>query len=443
MFGFLLLFILNMALIIWIIRWRGMFSCEGLGMAFLALVVGSDGMGLLGAYLFKLLPNPAREFHMRLFPSIVQAIGLISFAAGLYIADPRPRPLKCELHLRRKVFRAAGFFMVGVGLFMKLTALYQAGLLNLSDYFANMYFYQATKRGFEFLDRGVEIAILGMALLMVTYEHKPWRKYASLVSLLAVAFTLTTSKSGLASAFVFLFFTAALFGQLKFWIKPTFVILFSVLTFVGLGIKTQIKYGGGMNVVDFSGSDIIKVATTTIGLRYNNFGLYRGYSFMINRLQERPDMQFNGRVLNHILTGWIPRFLWKDKPGHPFHAIGYLVTEDFSIDPYGNNAPTFAGFAFADYGFWSLIPYLFLGGMTLGLMRKFVSSHKKYPFIFFGYIFFSNSMGNAIAEAGFQSLYYHVFFTMAIILVTSIFVRLSVLQFVRVKKRIPKIPNRT
>ena len=46
MIVFLLFFILNTALIIWLIRWRGVFSCEGLGMAFLALGVASDGFGL-------------------------------------------------------------------------------------------------------------------------------------------------------------------------------------------------------------------------------------------------------------------------------------------------------------------------------------------------------------------------------------------------------------
>ena len=151
---------------------------------------------------------------------------------------------------------------------------------------------------------------------------------------------------------------------------------------------------------------------------------------MINRLQERPDMRFKGKVFEHTLNSWIPRFLWKKKPGHPFHAIGYLVNEYFIVDPYGNDAPTFAGFAFADYGFWSLIPYLFLGGTILGLIRKFVSSHKKNPLMLLGYIFFSSSMGNAIAESGFLSLFYLLFFTVAIILPTIIVIGFFIIPFI-------------
>ena len=133
---------------------------------------------------------------------------------------------------------------------------------------------------------------------------------------------------------------------------------------------------------------------------------------MVNRLVENPSLFFGTKILKSSITGWIPGFIWANKPGHPFHARGDLFNENRSIDIYGNEAPTFAGSAFADSGYWSLILYSFMGGVILGLIRKIIASRKRHPFPFIlGYVFFSTFMSNCIAETGFSNLFYYIVFS--------------------------------
>ncbi|MBU4208947.1 MAG: hypothetical protein KKD12_04615 [Proteobacteria bacterium] len=147
---------------------------------------------------------------------------------------------------------------------------------------------------------------------------------------------------------------------------------------------------------------------------------------MINRLVADPSLFFGTKILKSTITGWIPRFVWANKPGHPFHARGDLVNENRSIDIYANDAPTFAGSTFADNGYLSLILYSLMGGFILGLIRKTVALQNKHPFPFIlGYIFFSTQMSNSIAETGFLSLFYYIVFSVALFFVTFMILGLN------------------
>ena len=144
-----------------------------------------------------------------------------------------------------------------------------------------------------------------------------------------------------------------------------------------------------------------------------------------SRLDENPSLFFCTTVIEHALTGWIPRFIWPDKPGHPFHARGDLVNEDFSVDQYGNDASSFAGAAFADNGYQSLILYCFAGGFLLGLIRRAVTSKSKHHFLLIlGYTFFTIRFGSNMEGAGLISIFYFMAFSAILVLIVFTFLML-------------------
>lgn len=436
MIVFLLFFILNMAIIIWLLRWRGLFSCEGLAMAFMALIVCSDGLGLLWIYLFMTV-DITSEIQLRFLPNIVLSIGLLAFGAGLLISNPVKRNITYNLltldrKAKQKIF-FTGYLLVFSGLFMKFYALFSWGFKSFGDYFSGLYMYQATKRGGGFLDNGTYIAVIGLALLTALYDKSRWKRIAAMICLLAISFLLTESKSGFNTTFIILFFTIYILDKKLFsrLMKPKVLIFLFVLLLVGLGIKTQIKYGFNSGKgTSISQSDIIKTSITTIGRRYGPFGLYRGYCFLVNRLVEGPSLFFGTKILENTLTGWIPRFIWPEKPEHPFHARGDLINENSTIDIYANKAPTFAGGAFSDTGYPSLIIYLFMTGYILGFIRKIVTAQNRYQFLLIlVYIFFSCFMGPALPESSVLGLFYYIVFS--IVLYFTIFIVLGIKNLLR------------
>jgi len=421
MFGFILLFSIILILITWLIYWRGLFSAEGLGMAFLFLGVTSDGFGLLSIYILNLnLVDIESELQLRFLPNIVLIIGLLSFFAGLLISNPNRKSINYDLSEKSKKIRQkiiiTGYYLIIMGLVMNMYALYSWGFRSLNDYFSGLYMYSAMKRGGGFMDTGLSIAILGLSLLVTVYSNSRCKQIFFILVILGISFILSPSKSGIIMALIVLFFTIHVFNKklLKQIFKPLPLIVLFVIFFIGLGIKTQIKYGFSLekNKTFYNKKDILRTALITIGRRYGPLGLYRGYSFMVNRLVENPSLFFGTKILENTITGWIPRFVWANKPEHPFHARGDLFNEDSSIDIYGNEAPTFAGYAFADSGYWSLILYSLMGGFILGLIRKIIALQNKHPFPFIlGYIFFSTQMSNSIAETGFLNLFYYIIFS--------------------------------
>jgi len=430
MFGFIVLFSIILILIIWIIYWRGLFSAEGLGMAFLFLGVASDGLGLLIIYILNLnLVDIESELQLRFLPNIVLIIGLLSFFVGLLISNPNRKSINYDLSeksekIRQKIITIS-YFLVIMGLVMNMYALYSWGFRSIKDYFSGMYMYSATKSGGGFMDTGLYIAILGLSLLVAVYSNSRYKQIFFILVVLVISFILSPSKSGINIALIILFFTIHVFNKKHFKqiFKPLPLIVLFVILFIGLGIKTQIKY---RRYFSYNKKDILRTASITIGRRYGPFGLYRGYSFMVNRLVENPSLFFGTKILKSAITGWIPRFVWADKPEHPFHARGDLINENFSIDIYGNEAPTFAGCTFADSGYWSLILYSLMGGFILGLIRKTMASRKKHPFPFIlGYVFFSMQMSNSIAETGFLNLFYYIVFTAALFFIVFMILGLN------------------
>lgn len=412
-----------------IVKWRRFFSCEGLGIALLAFSVGSDGLGLLVLSLLGM--NIDAEMQLRILPNIVLTIGLLSFFCGLLVSNPAAGNIGYDLSaIRDKKTKqrvlATGYFLTCLGLFMKLYALYSAGFASLGAYFSGMYMYQATKMGGGFMDTGLNIAILGLNLLVVSYNKSHSKQFFIIMFMFAISFALSLSKSGIhslviISAFTLYFFNKKVFKQFA---KPRFIILSLIVFVLVLGIRTQIKYGQGSEV-SLSLPKVLLISAGTMGRRYGPFGVYRGYAFMVNRLVENPSLFFGTKVLHHTITGWIPRFIWPNKSEHPFHARGDLIDENFKTDRYGNDAPTFAGFAFADNGYQSLILYLFVGGFSLGLIRRIITLKTKYSFLLIlGYTFFTTQFGSNMEGAGFGSMFYFIAFSLIFIFTIVIFLGL-------------------
>ena len=78
-----------MALMLWIIKWRGLFTVEGLGISFLALRVFSDGIILVIDYVLDIQDLSALicDVELRYLPNIILLIGLLSFSAGLFVVN--------------------------------------------------------------------------------------------------------------------------------------------------------------------------------------------------------------------------------------------------------------------------------------------------------------------------------------------------------------------
>src|ERR1700692_537079 len=85
----------NVALLIAIARWRGITSYEGLGMALLALAVGSDFLGLcLALALTGGSPEVQAMVALRIWPGLIHLLGILCFGLGLLVVSPAPARIR-------------------------------------------------------------------------------------------------------------------------------------------------------------------------------------------------------------------------------------------------------------------------------------------------------------------------------------------------------------
>ena len=270
-------------------------------MAFLALAVVSDGLALLGAYWFEWdsASNVIDRMQAEVIPTMVHLLGLAGLAVGLAISDPTAAPIARRLNDGEKGFLGVtGWTLIVTGLSMKLAAMYLMGIDNLFDYLDQLYVYDTSIREFGFLDQGVGFAVFGIVLLVIDYEGKIVRQATFLMVGMAVAVVFSTSKSGLLLLVVpFFLLTRTLSPKtLKAWSRLPVIAVVGVLFIIGLGIKTQIKYGG-LATIDVTSENVIDVAQATIQARFSGSGLYRGYTHLVNRLLEDPSKRLDFAAL--------------------------------------------------------------------------------------------------------------------------------------------------
>jgi len=404
-----------------VIRWRGFFSCEGVGLAFTALIVYSDFVGLIFPQFFLNTEGMSLsdEAQLRVYPLVLLILAILALCAGRYLGSFFwTRPLNFNLSLRHRVnteLRYLGWFLTVLGLGMNLYGLYSAGFRSLSDYYSNMYRYQVEQQGYGFLDNGVNIGVLGLSVLAASCPRVNLKFLLYIVLAIGSAFLISVSKSGINSALVMMSIIFYLFNppRLRWLLRPARILMFLLVLLIGLGIKTQIKYGfsTGQKAVSLSSQDIYESSLWSVQRRYGPFGLFRGYCYLIETLSEKPYYRMGGAVIFQELTAWIPKVLWPDKPTHSFNARGDLITEDYYIDPDQNHAPTFAGYAYSDFGVWSLVMYPILGGLVLAWLESRLLREGASDLSLLAYAFFVAHMGPGFSESGFLSLFYYLVFT--------------------------------
>ena len=367
MLAYTLIALWNLGLMIAIARWRGISSYEGLGMALLAVVVGSDYAGL--AIALALTHGSAEVQAMvalRLRPGLIHLLGLLSFALGLFVASPNPLKIRRVLtEDDARQLRYAGSFLLVLGVGMKIVALGSEGITGIGDYFANIYSYNVAQRQLgTFWDWGPELAMFGAALLAAGNEPRRLRQAAIGGLMAAIAFFLTSSRAGIVGAALMFFIAMVAFNPTtwRYWVRPRLVATFLVLLVVTSGIKTQLRFFPGTSSgVRTDWPELAAEALSTFGTRFGSTGVYAGYANMVDRQSEDPSLLMHGRVLAYTLTAWVPHVVYPDKPVHPFRDIGYLIRENFSSRFDTVYAPTLVGYAWADFGLISVVTYLFFG----------------------------------------------------------------------------------
>jgi len=152
-------------------------------------------------------------------------------------------------------------------------------------------------------------------------------------------------------------------------------------------------------------SNLIQMAAATAETRWGDDSLYRGYCQFVNTLPDNRYLFEGSKVGVYALTSWVPRFIYRDKPDHPFRGLGFMIYSDFHSFPMETPAPTLVGSMMADNGMVSLIEYLFAAALFLGWFRRAVASEGAPLYWHVGYIFFV-LFGGFSADEGVLGLVY-------------------------------------
>ncbi len=378
---FITLSTLNLGIIVLILRKRSIASAEGLCMAYLGMAVVSDNVELLVHYFVSpdTLPLGHRELAFRVYPTAVQILGLMVLVGGLWLSERKATSVCRDLDdsgLRR--LRAVGIAVTVIGLALTGVALYLVGALSSPHFYSSLNSFRNEALPFGgFWYRGADIAVFGMALTLPSFHRRPKRLLFVLVLMMCVSFFLRTNKGGLEEPILWGGIVLFVYNRrfLKSLINTKTVAVAVVIAFLGVGLKFWLL-PEAMNQLQQRGSfeRIVRNAAAGTSQRWGDDGLYRGYCQFVNTLPDNRWLFSGAKVGVYSLTSWIPRFLYPNKPDHPFRGLGFAIYSDFHAYPDETPAPMLVGSAMADDGFLSLIGYLFLAGVFLGLIRRIALS---------------------------------------------------------------------
>lgn len=409
---FLTLSAINLALIISILRKRGIASPEGLCMAYLGMAVATDNLELLALYFFspEHLPLGRHELAFRLYPTAVQILGLLVLGAGLWLADDRPASVSRHLDdsgLLR--LRNIGIAVTVIGLALAAIAVYLVGALTSSHFYSSLNSFRNEALPFGgFWYRGADIAVFGMALTLPSFHRSRVRLLLVLVLMMAVSFFLRTNKGGLEEPILWSGIVLLVYRpkMLRGMINAETISAAIMIAFLGVGLKFWFL-SQGVDQVRPQGSveRVLELALAGTSERWSANGLYRGYCQFVNTLPENRWLFRGHKVGVYSLTSWIPRFLYADKPDHPFRGLGFAIYSDFHAYPDETPAPMLVGSAMADSGFASLTSYLLLAGLFLGLIRRIALAGRKSLYWHCGYLFFALFGGLSADEGTLGTLY--------------------------------------
>ncbi|MHB8540292.1 MAG: hypothetical protein ACYDCD_05030 [Candidatus Acidiferrales bacterium] len=412
LFEFLTLSLLNLGLMIFIIKRWGIASAEGFCMAYLGMAVLTDNVELVFHYIFSpgVLPLGYREFDFRVYPTAVHVLGLLVLIAGLCIANFKPNPIARDLDSERLLhLREIGIAITIIGLMLASVALYLVGALTATNFYSSLNEFRSQALPFGgFWYRGADIAVFGMALTLPSLWGNSSRFLAVLASMMFVSFFLRTNKGGLEepilwAGIILLVYNRAFFKSL---LKLRILAFALAIAFSGIGAKTWFLPKMMHRPAESATiSNLVQMATATAATRWGDDSLYRGYCQFVNTLPDNRYLFEGSKVGVYALTSWVPRFIYRDKPDHPFRGLGFMIYSDFHSFPMETPAPTLIGSMMADNGMVSLIEYLFATALFLGWFRRAAASQSTSLYWHVGYMFFV-LFGGFSADEGVLGLVY-------------------------------------
>lgn len=434
---FIFLSIVNLGIIFFIIRKRSVASAEGLCMTYLGLAVLTDNVELIFHYFIspELLPLGQRELVFRLYPTAVEIFGLLILIAGLYVANGKATPVSRDLadsDLLR--LRRIGIAITVIGLVLTFVALSLVGALSSINFYASLGSFRDQALPFGgFWYRGADIAVFGMALTLPSLQDKPKRFLSVVALMMLVSFFLRTNKGGLEEPVLWGGIALFVYNRkfLRALLNARTMALALIIAFLGIGAKFWFLPQTMKRSSSVRGSfvQLVKTAAAGASERWSDDGLYRGYCQFVNNLPDNRYL-FNGsKVGVYSLTSWVPRFLYPNKPDHPFRGLGFAIYSDFHAYPDETPAPLLVGSAIADSGFVSLVAYLLLAGLFLGWFRA-VAAGSKSLYRHCGYVLFV-LFGGFSAEEGTLGLIYTLLLAYGVVLAARLLLAAKDLMTVR------------
>jgi|SRR5690348_12869989 len=417
---FILLSLANLALICILIRRRGIASAEGLCLAYLGLAAASDNIALLLHFIFSsdALPLGYREFAFRLYPTALEILGLLVLFAALELADGNPRPLARDL-ATDELFRLRnlGLAVAALGGILTLIALWLVGAFSAASFYSalNLFRDQALPFG-GFWYRGADIAVFGLALTLPSMQDR-MKCFAFVLGLMMlVAFFLRTNKGGLEEAVIWGALVLYVYNRplLRKFLRLRTAALAVVIAFLGVGAKFWILPRAGDRVLGRpSLAQLVTQAGAAASVRWSDDGLYRGYCQFVDSLPDNRAVFRNYKVGVYSLTSWVPRYFYSRKPDHPFRGLGYMIYSDFHTFDEETPAPMLIGSAMADHGIMSLIAYLALAGVFLGIFHRIAAATHSFS-VHCGYLIFV-LFGGFSAEEGTLGILYILFLAVGVV----------------------------
>lgn len=410
---FIALSVVNLGIIALILRKRGIASAEGLCMAYLGMAVVTDNLELLVHYFIspETLPLGHRELAFRIYPTAVQVLGLLILFAGLWLADSKATSVSRDLNDFEVIrLRNIGIAVATIGLTLALIALYLVGALSSSHFYSSLNSYRNEALPFGgFWYRGADIAVFGMALTLPGFHKKPTRLLCVLALMMFVSFFLRTNKGGLEEpilwgGIVLFVYNRRLFRSL---VNTKTVSAALAIAFLGIGAKSWFLPN---EISQLHGRErlfeqVVRIAAAGASQRWGDNGLYRGYCQFVNSLPENHWLFTGAKVGIYSLTSWVPRFFYPSKPDHPFRGLGFAIYSDFHTYPNETPAPMIVGSAMADSGFESLVCYLFLAGLFLGLIRRVALAGSRSLYWHCSYLLFALFGGLSADEGTLGTIY--------------------------------------
>jgi|SRR5579875_3885165 len=401
-----------LGVIFFIVKKHSIASVEGYCALFLGLAIIGDTVNLLVDYFFQpgtLLLGPD-EFTFRLYPGLVHILALLVLLAGLFLANPKPAPIGRRFSEAELDFTACtGAALVSIGLSMSLVAILLTHAYSATNFFHGLDTFRAGQAGQAggFWYRGADIADFGFALILPS-QRKNFRFFLTLGAMLTVSFFLRANKGGFETPILWAALGLYIYNPRRFWsfakLRVAICCLAAIL--IGIGIKVEL-------LMTSPSSQSMTVSTFgPIQNRWGDQGLYRGWCQFINLLPKYHYL-FEGHPEGvFAITAWVPKFITGTRADLPGLGLGFMVHADGHT--YKGEAPSLGlvGSVYADDKLFSVITYMLLIGLLLGLLRRYAAGLRSPMQWRISYLAFA-LFGGLSAEAGISDLLYTFFLTFA------------------------------